>query len=107
MQTIAVSTVGNIVNDGFSAITADSDVEFAGQALPGNIKLLEVMLKSDPENKILLTLCSQGYSSYALGYLEDSLAGPCARVLSPRARFRAPDPAAGQGCCEGAGRDGG
>jgi tetratricopeptide (TPR) repeat protein len=73
VQTIAVSTVGNIVNDGFSAITADADMDFAGQALPGNIKLLEVMLKSDPDNKTLLTLCSQGYSSYALGYLEDSL----------------------------------
>jgi tetratricopeptide (TPR) repeat protein len=73
VQTIAVSTVGNIVHDGFSALTADSDVEFVGTALPGNIKLLEVMLKSDPENKVLLTMCSQGYSSYALGYLEDSL----------------------------------
>lgn len=72
VQTIAVSTVGNIVNDGFIAITSDADIDFAGTALPGNIKLLEVMLQSDPENTVLLTLLSQGYSSYALGYLEDT-----------------------------------
>jgi hypothetical protein len=73
IQTLAVSTVGNIANDGFSAITEEGDLNFAEKALPGNIKLLEVMLKSDPENKRLLTLVSQGYSSYALAYLEDSL----------------------------------
>ena len=73
IQTIAVSTVGSIANDGFSAITEEGDLAFAGQALPGNIKLLEVMLKSDPDNKKLLTLISQGYNSYALAFLEDSL----------------------------------
>jgi tetratricopeptide (TPR) repeat protein len=73
VQTIAVTTVGNIASDGFSAITEEGDLSFAEEALPGNIKLLEVMLKNDPENERLLTLISQGYSSYALGYLEDSL----------------------------------
>ena len=73
VQTIAVTTVGNIASDGFSAITEEGDLSFAEQALPGNIKLLEVMLKNNPDNERLLTLVSQGYSSYALGYLEDSL----------------------------------
>jgi hypothetical protein len=73
IQTIAVSTVGNIAEEGFSAITEERDLEFAEKALPGNIKLLEVMLKSDPENEKLLTLISEGYSSYALAYLEDSV----------------------------------
>jgi hypothetical protein len=73
IQTIAVSTVGGIAYDGFSAITEDADLNFAEKALPGNIKLLEVMLKSDPENKRLLTLVSQGYCSYALAFLEDSV----------------------------------
>ncbi len=73
VQTIAVTTVGNIASDGFSAITEEGDLSFAEEALPGNIKLLEVMLKNNPDNERLLTLVSQGYSSYALGYLEDSL----------------------------------
>jgi hypothetical protein len=72
IQQIAVSTVGGMVDDGFSAFTEESDLAFAEQALPGNLKLLEVMLKNDPENTRLLRLASEGYSSYALAFLEDS-----------------------------------
>jgi hypothetical protein len=71
VRTIAISTVGGIVDDGFEAFTEEQDLAFAEQALPGNLKLLEVMLKSDPTNVRLLRLASQGYSSYALAFLED------------------------------------
>jgi len=73
LQTIAVSTVGGMVDEGFTALTEERDLDFAEKALPGNIKLLEVMLKNKPDDVRLLTLTSQGYSSYALGFLEDSL----------------------------------
>ena len=72
VRTIAVSTVSGLVDDGFSAFTEESDLAFAQQALPGNMKLLEVMLKSDPTNTRLLRLASEGYSSYALAFLEDT-----------------------------------
>ncbi len=72
VRTIAVSTVGGIVDDGFGAFTEESDLAFVEQALPANLKLLEVMLRSDPSNTRLLRLASEGYSSYALAYLEDS-----------------------------------
>jgi tetratricopeptide (TPR) repeat protein len=72
VRAIAVSTVGGLVDDGFGAFTEESDLVFAEQALPGNIKLLEVLLKSDPTNTRLLRLASEGYSSYALAFLEDT-----------------------------------
>ncbi len=72
VQQIAISTVGGIVNDGFGAFTEEQDLDLAEKALPGNLKLLEVMLKSDPENEEILLLLSQGYSSYALGFVEDT-----------------------------------
>jgi hypothetical protein len=72
IRTIAVSTVGGIVDDGFGAFTEESDLAFAEQALPGNMKLLEVLLKSDSTNTRLLRLASEGYSSYALAFLEDT-----------------------------------
>jgi tetratricopeptide (TPR) repeat protein len=59
------------VHDGFSGIMEEGDLEFAGQALPANLKLLEVMLKNDPENEEILLLLSEGYSSYSLGFIED------------------------------------
>lgn len=71
IQTIAVRSVGGIVEEGYDALTEESDLQFAEQALPGNIKLLEVMLKNDPENERLLKLCAEGYASYALGFVED------------------------------------
>lgn len=70
IRTIAISTVGGIADDGFEAFTSERDLDFAEQALPGNLKLLEVMLKSDPDNERLLRLLSQGYASYALAFLE-------------------------------------
>jgi hypothetical protein len=72
LQQVAVSTVGSIIDDGFEAITEDSDLELARQALPANLKLLEVMLKNDPDNKRLLLLLAEGYNSYALGFVEDT-----------------------------------
>jgi len=71
IQTIAVRSVGGIVEEGYDALTEESDLQFAEQALPGNLKLLEVMLKNDPENERLLKLCAEGYASYALGFVED------------------------------------
>jgi hypothetical protein len=72
IQTIATNTVGSIVYEGFPALTEEEDLDFAGKALPANLKLLEVMLRSNPENRELLLLLSQGYSSYALGFVEDT-----------------------------------
>jgi hypothetical protein len=71
IHTIAVSTMGGIIDEGFSAFTEESDLDFAERAFPGNLKLLEVMLKNDPDNLQMLRLASQGYSSYALAFLED------------------------------------
>ncbi len=72
LQQFAVSTVGGVVHDGYSGIMEEGDLKFAGEALPANLKLLEVMLKSDPENEDILLLLSEGYSSYSLGFIEDT-----------------------------------
>ena len=85
VQQIAVSTVGSIVDDGFGALTEEQDLELAEQALPANLKLIEVMLKNDPDDTRLLRLASEGYSSYALGFVEDD-APDRARVFYLRGR---------------------
>ena len=72
VQSIAISTVGGLVDEGFVAFTEEDDLAFAEASLPGNLKLLEVLLKSEPENRRLLRLLSQGYASYALAFLEDT-----------------------------------
>jgi hypothetical protein len=64
--------MGGLLDDGFQAFTEESDLAFAEQAFPGSLKLLEVMLRNDPDNAKLLKLASEGYSSYALGFMEDT-----------------------------------
>ncbi|MHB8834127.1 MAG: TRAP transporter TatT component family protein [Candidatus Methylomirabilia bacterium] len=72
VRQVTVSTMGGIFQDGMSAVEEEQDPEFAAQSLPSSLKLMEVLLKSDPENRKLLLLLAEGYSSYALGFVEDT-----------------------------------
>lgn len=71
IRSIAVQTMGAIVDDGMEAITEEQDLILAEKAIPANLKLLEVMLKQEPEDTRLLRMLSEGYSSYAMGFVED------------------------------------
>jgi len=53
------------------ALYEETDLQLAEQALASNLKLLEGLLKNDPDNKELLLLLAEGYSGYALGFVED------------------------------------
>jgi tetratricopeptide (TPR) repeat protein len=71
LQKLAISQMEPIFDNSAEALFEESDYELAGQALPGSLKLIEGLIKSDPENERLLLLAAQGYAGYALGYLED------------------------------------
>lgn len=71
VRSIAVQTMGAIVDGGMEAITEEQDLILAEKSIPANLKLLEVMLKEEPEDTRLLRLLSEGYSSYAMGFVED------------------------------------
>lgn len=71
MQSLVISQMEPILDNSALALFEETDYEFARHALPGNLKLIEGLLKSDPENEKILLLAAQGYSGYALGFLED------------------------------------
>jgi len=71
MQKMVVSMTEPMLSDAVSALYTETDTEFARDAMPGNIKFLEGFWRSDTSNEKLLLLLVQGYSAYALGYLED------------------------------------
>ncbi|MEK6571408.1 MAG: TRAP transporter TatT component family protein [Bacteroidota bacterium] len=71
IQTIALRSTGALVDYGLEAINEESDLPLAEQSIASNLKLLEGLLKGDPENAHLLLLASRGYSSFALGFAED------------------------------------
>jgi hypothetical protein len=84
-QQIAVNSLGGIMDDGFTVINEEQDLEIADKSIASNLKLLETILRSDPENAHYLFLASVGYSSYALGFVEDT-SPERARVLYLRAK---------------------
>jgi tetratricopeptide (TPR) repeat protein len=60
-----------ILQQSSAALYEESDLQLAEQALAGNLKLVEGLLKNDPQNEELLLLLAQGYAGYAMGFVED------------------------------------
>lgn len=71
IQTLAVRTVGGILEEGMGAFYEEPDLDLAREGLSGNLKLLEALIKSDPENERLLLFAAQGFSAYSLAFAED------------------------------------
>lgn len=59
------------MDNGFDVLNEEQDLGIAEVSIASNLKLLETILKSDPENEHYQFLASMGYSSYALGFVED------------------------------------
>ena len=62
-----------IVGNGISAFEQDDDLEMLEKAFPGNIKLLETLLETSPNNSELLVLLARFYGSYAFVSFEGKL----------------------------------
>ena len=60
-----------VLENSAESLYEESDLQIAEQALASNLKLLEGLLKSEPQNKELLLLLAQGWAGYALGFAED------------------------------------
>ena len=71
IQQIAIRSMTDIMDYGFEAYYQETDLEFAREGMAGNMKLLEALIKGDPENDRLLLLASQGYGAYAMAFAED------------------------------------
>jgi tetratricopeptide (TPR) repeat protein len=67
---IAVRMSPVLLNNISSSIFEEYDYEIAKQAIPANLKILEGLLKSDPQNPDILRLLSIGYCGYSLLFIE-------------------------------------
>ncbi len=71
MDKFIIRQTGTLLDYGVISLYEESDLIIAEHALGSNIKLLEGMLKGDPDNKDLRLLASQAFAGYALGFAED------------------------------------
>ncbi len=71
IQTIAVRSMSGILRNGIDAYMEESDLQIARESLGGTLKLLEALIKADPDNQELLVFAAQGYQAYSLAFCED------------------------------------
>ncbi|MBC2712713.1 MAG: hypothetical protein HGJ94_17515 [Desulfosarcina sp.] len=72
-KTLIVRQMTGLVDTGITAFENDDDLDLMEKAIPANIKLLEAMLASSPDDRQLLTLLSRLYGNYAFGFVETRL----------------------------------
>ena len=72
MKNFAVKATLQVMEPAAQAFYEEEDLDFAREAMPGNLKLMEGLQKSAPNDEGLLGLLAQGYCSYAFAFLEDS-----------------------------------
>jgi hypothetical protein len=85
IQTMAIRTMGGIMDFGLETFNEEGDLKLAESALGSNLKLVEALIKGDPENKKLLVMASQGFNAFSLAFAEDDSVER-ARVFYLRAR---------------------
>ncbi|MEW5951420.1 MAG: hypothetical protein GX447_08535 [Elusimicrobia bacterium] len=67
---MAVKTVSNIIDSGMPAVFSERDLKYAKESLPSNLKLMEILLKTKEDEKLLLN-ASIGFCGYAWAFLEE------------------------------------
>jgi hypothetical protein len=71
LNRLAVRSTASVIDKGLPAIYRERDPQFAREALPANLKLMEVLLESDPGNQALLLDAAMGFCGYGFMFIED------------------------------------
>jgi len=71
IQKMAIRSLGDVLDNSMVSLFEEDDLELAEHAIASDLKLLEALIKTDPENDKLLLMASQGFASYSLGFVED------------------------------------
>lgn len=72
MKRMAIDTTAQmVIPDAVAAFYDEPDFDLAKDALPGNMKLIEALVKADPTNSQLKALAGQMFASYTLGFIEE------------------------------------
>jgi hypothetical protein len=73
IEKLALRSMTGLLDNTMIAVMEEEDLKLAEQAIGGDLKLLDGLVKTDPENEKMLLLACQGYTSYSLAFAEDSV----------------------------------
>jgi hypothetical protein len=71
LNKIAANKTSQLIDKGLPTFYRETNTKLAKQALPANLKLMEVLLESTPKNTSLLKNLAQGYCGYSFMFEED------------------------------------
>ncbi len=71
LRKIAVRQAVAVMQESRDIFEGESDLGLAESALASNLKLLEVMLRQDPDNRALQQFLAEGYAGFTLAFVED------------------------------------
>lgn len=72
-QSLMVDQMAGLLTDGVAAYEEESDLELLRQAFPAHIKLVEVLLRNDPDHPGVHLLLARLYGGYAFAVVEHDL----------------------------------
>lgn len=70
LNKLATNQTASIIVKAMPAFERETDLELAEQAIAGNLKLLEGLLETSPNNSELLLVTSSSFAQYAFGFIE-------------------------------------
>lgn len=77
---LALRATPSLISNMSQVMFEECDPLLAKQSIPGDLKLMEGLLKSDPENVRLLTALCTGFTGYAMLFVEDENAERASRL---------------------------
>jgi predicted anti-sigma-YlaC factor YlaD len=69
MKSMAINSIAGAMEGSNEAFVTDDDPELVGDAFPFLLKMIETLLLEKPEQKTLLVLAAQGFTSYAQAWV--------------------------------------
>lgn len=71
LKSLALRSTAGLLDKGAEALYEESDPRFAEETMASQLKLIEALLRNDPDNRKLLALAAEGFAGYAFLFLED------------------------------------
>jgi hypothetical protein len=71
-SSLSIQMAAPMVESQYASINEETDPVLAEQAIPASLKMLEGLLREDPENESLLKKLSEGFCGYAFSFVEDT-----------------------------------
>lgn len=69
----AVQTISTVMANGRPVYARETDVELSTPALAANVKFIEALLETEPQNALLLLHAAQGFGTYAYAVVEGQM----------------------------------